>query len=439
MRASAERVSGKTWVGSSTSGCAAPVSWTMRSVRWTLNDQWIALRDDRARDPPRRTATPDAGGRAHGVGLDDWRAADTVGRRTGRRIVTTRASRQRGARSASRHVGLGLAKQHSRTARSSHFRAARRRTTGRISTRADRAHTTVALSPAGWYSQSAGHAARRSRARRTTCRRSICTTAGIGFSTRNPRDRGRREAAHPDAVAGVGARREPYGAVGCRGRRWAGRRRELSGRSVQSRLFQGLGFESVRSRCWDRQIKASAYARWPCRATRCCCRSSGRRRRRRARRHGVVQDGVDADSDVHDRTCEVDRRRTCRRAVANESQEHTRGYFRADASIGMVRAIVGPATQVHMRVLRRRRAQRASAAVDLRVVAGSVRDVQQRSVPRARRAVQAERRQLSAARRRGAARFHVQPGAGRRGAVNGEFVQRLVDGQRLVGARGSFR
>ena len=66
------RVSCTTSVGSSTSGCTTPglMDYSLDGVQ--RDHRWRALRDHGARASRGRAAASDAGGSAHGVGVDDW-------------------------------------------------------------------------------------------------------------------------------------------------------------------------------------------------------------------------------------------------------------------------------------------------------------------------------------------------------------------------------
>ena len=118
------------------------------------------------------------------------------------------------------HVGLGLAKQHPEQLVPRHFREPRVTYNWPYLDQSDRSHTTVAVSPTGWYSNPQGIAAGlRARTNYLSTRRHV--RRGHRLLDEKSAERGRRGARHPDAVAGVGARRERVAGRGCRGRRWA--------------------------------------------------------------------------------------------------------------------------------------------------------------------------------------------------------------------------
>lgn len=211
----------------------------------------------------------------------------------------------------------------------------------------DRSHTTVALAPMGWYSNPQGVALG---LRATTNYLSMVDLyqAGLGFSTRSPRNANGEGPAFPSQIQAFLRAENVY---------WPGLTRPLMGVGGGLNYLDGL-FKADLFHDWDFSpfalvdgptIKARTYLTTviptsslllPEQWTKTNIGEAGAT--------GSYQTIVDADSSYTIARASIGGGFST--SSANESQVPSRGYLRGTASIGMVRSMAGPGSQVRLRV-----------------------------------------------------------------------------------------
>jgi hypothetical protein len=211
----------------------------------------------------------------------------------------------------------------------------------------DRSHTTVAVSPMGWWSNPQG-VALGLRARTNYLSAVDLYDGGIGFTTRNPRNPSGEGPAFLTQLQVFARAENVY---------WRGMSRPAMGLGGGVNYLDGL-FKADLFQDWDFSpfalvagptINARTYLTL-------ALPTSSLLLPEQWTKSNVGELGATGS---YKTVVDIDSSYTIGRASiaggfstsgATESQVPSRGYFRGTASIGMVRAIVGPATQVHLRV-----------------------------------------------------------------------------------------
>ena len=211
----------------------------------------------------------------------------------------------------------------------------------------DRSHTTVAVSPMGWYSNPQGIALG-ARAHTNYLSMVDMFDAGIGFSTRSPRNESGEGPAFPSQLQVFARAENVY---------WPGMSRPAMGFGAGVNYLDGL-FKADLFKDWDFSpfalvpgpaIKARTYVTF-------AAPTSPLLLPEQWSKTNVGEIGATGS---YKTVVQSDGSYTIARASLGggfsstseiASDQPSRGYLRATASLGMVRSVVGPATQVHLRV-----------------------------------------------------------------------------------------